>query len=129
MVSGPDRSFLDGYRQVRVNGKQYREHHLVWLLHNGRMPSGELDHINCVRDDNRIENLRECTREQNTQNRRFRCAATGLDSLALLATTTSSEPLSLVAARRHTFGLFQTAEEANAAYMPAQRAHGMGEPM
>ena len=59
----------DGYRQLRINRKNYREHHIVWLLHKGVMPS-EIDHINCIRDDNRIENLRECTRLENMQNRK-----------------------------------------------------------
>ena len=120
---------LDGYRQVRVNGKQYREHHLVWLLHNGRMPSGELDHINCVRDDNRIENLRECTREQNMQNRRFPMRGNRLGFLGVTRHYNKFRAVITCGGKKTHLGLFPTAEEANAAYMSAQRAHGIiGEP-
>ena len=58
---------LDGYRQVRINGKLYREHRVVFMLHHGWVPT-YLDHINGVRDDNRVENLRPCTQTQNSYN-------------------------------------------------------------
>lgn len=34
----------------------------------GRNPSDRLDHINGIKTDNRISNLRECTRSQNSAN-------------------------------------------------------------
>lgn len=47
-----------GYRRTRVDGKQYKHHRLVWIYHNGKIPEGmQVDHINRIRDDNRIENL------------------------------------------------------------------------
>ena len=58
-----------GYRQVSVHGKKYVAHHLVWVYHYGEWPKDQLDHINRIRDDNRIENLREATRTQNSFNR------------------------------------------------------------
>ena len=61
-------STVTGYRHGRFFGKRYYEHKLVWLYHYGYWPK-ELDHINGVRDDNRIENLREVTRQQNMFNR------------------------------------------------------------
>ena len=49
-----------GYRMVRVGDRQYLEHRLVWLLFNGEMPTSgtEIDHINGIHADNRVENLR-----------------------------------------------------------------------
>ena len=58
-----------GYRIININRKNYREHRLVWLWHYGTMPLNQLDHINRIRNDNRIENLRECTTKENHQNR------------------------------------------------------------
>ena len=60
-----------GYRVAVVDRKMYRVHHLVWMYHYGNFVR-ELDHINRSRDDNRIENLRECTHSQNLGNSRPR---------------------------------------------------------
>lgn len=58
----------DGYVIIKIKGKQYKAHRLVFAYFNGRFPNGEIDHINRVRDDNRIENLRECSRIENIHN-------------------------------------------------------------
>ena len=56
-----------GHLNVRAHRREYRVHQLVFLYHHGYIPK-EIDHINGIRDDNRIENLRECTRSQNQYN-------------------------------------------------------------
>lgn len=45
-----------------------RQHRLVWFLTHGYWPK-EIDHINGVRADNRLSNLREVTRTVNGCNR------------------------------------------------------------
>jgi len=57
----------DGYIDVGLYGRLIREHRLVWIWHFGEAPEF-LDHINGIRNDNRIENLRAATRQQNQQN-------------------------------------------------------------
>ena len=52
-----------GYRNVQINGKSYRTHRLVWLWYYGEWPDHGIDHINRIRNDNRIENLRLATYE------------------------------------------------------------------
>ena len=59
-----------GYICIRVDGKTYKAHRLAWLYMHGAWPTGEIDHINGVRDDNRITNLRNVTKSQNQQNQR-----------------------------------------------------------
>lgn len=57
-----------GYRRLRVDGIGYAAHRLIWKLEKRRDPTGFIDHINGVRDDNRIENLRDVTPTQNMLN-------------------------------------------------------------
>jgi len=54
-----------GYRFIRFDGLLYREHRVIFLMFNDRWPLEGLDHINGIRDDNRIENLREANQSQN----------------------------------------------------------------
>jgi len=58
----------NGYMIVTVDKQTVRLHRVAWAVTHGRWPEADIDHINGVRDDNRIENLREATRGQNCQN-------------------------------------------------------------
>lgn len=60
-----------GYLVAMINGKRYSLHRMAWLYFYGRMPVGDIDHINGVRDDNRIVNLRECSRSKNCMNKKI----------------------------------------------------------
>lgn len=59
----------DGYRKIKVCGKVVHSHRLAWFYVFGYMPEKEIDHINRVKDDNRINNLREATRSENAKNK------------------------------------------------------------
>ena len=59
------------YIYIRFNNKSYPAHKLVWLYHYGIYPNGCIDHVNGIRNDNRIDNLRHATRAQNSQNMRI----------------------------------------------------------
>ena len=56
-----------GYRKVMINGKTYQVHRLIWLYVHGYFPV-EIDHINRVRTDNRLVNLRAVSGLQNHRN-------------------------------------------------------------
>ena len=58
-----------GYKVVNFNGRTHQVSHLIWEAFNGEIPSGlEIDHINTVRDDNRLENLRTVNHKENCNN-------------------------------------------------------------
>jgi hypothetical protein len=60
----------NGYVYVYDGGKQKLAHRLIFESVNGKIPDGmEIDHINGIRDDNRIANLRLVNKSQNQQNR------------------------------------------------------------
>ena len=57
-----------GYWQVKVLGKSYLAHRLIWLYTYGYFPENGLDHINRDKIDNRLSNLREVSRQCNARN-------------------------------------------------------------
>ena len=63
------RSNGNGYLLLRLSRRSYYIHRLVWLWFHGEFPTGQIDHINRDRLDNRIENLRDATASQNRANR------------------------------------------------------------
>lgn len=63
------KSNSDGYLNVSVNGRLYPVHRIVMLMCYGFYGEGlEVDHINHVRNDNRLFNLRIVTRSENSKN-------------------------------------------------------------
>ena len=106
-----------GYVRVKLRGKRYMVHTLLWAMHTGAWPDQLLDHVNGVGVDNRIENLRPATASQNMANRRrgrgkyprgVRLHRNGYRWYA-------------VCNREH-LGMFDTMEEASAAYLSAAQA-------
>jgi hypothetical protein len=57
-----------GYYRTMIEGKGKLVHRLVWLYVYGKMPLHNIDHINGVRTDNRIENLRDVSPRINSCN-------------------------------------------------------------
>lgn len=62
------------YITFRIKGKYMtiRKHIVVWILCHGKYPQSELDHIDNNKQNNRIENLRECSRAENELNKSLR---------------------------------------------------------
>ncbi|ABN47338.2 putative NHN endonuclease [Salmonella phage SETP3] len=59
-----------GYILLGWNRVYYRAHRLAWWWVYGVMPTEQIDHINGIRDDNRICNLRLADEFQQNHNRK-----------------------------------------------------------
>lgn len=59
----------DGYVHIKYNGRVFKAHRLAWYFTHGYFPENPIDHINCVKSDNCIKNLREVSHVCNLQNR------------------------------------------------------------
>lgn len=61
--------YKNGYHTTFFNGKYILTHRLVWEAFFGEIPEGyEIDHINTIRDDNRLSNLRITSHKANCNN-------------------------------------------------------------
>jgi hypothetical protein len=61
-----------GYRIISIDGTQYKASRLAWLISFGVWPTLFLDHINRIKSDDRLSNLREATVSDNAVNQRGR---------------------------------------------------------
>lgn len=67
-----------GYLQTMVDGKNYFNHRIIWLLHHGYLPENEIDHIDRNRQNNRINNLREVSHVCNMRNQKQRKSSSNI---------------------------------------------------
>lgn len=58
-----------GHINVIVDYEHYPAHRIAWALYYKEWPNAEIDHINRVRSDNRISNLRLASRTEQLRNR------------------------------------------------------------
>lgn len=120
-VAGTDHQ---GYVRVKVDGRLLLAHRIAWALSYGCWPDEEIDHIDGVKSNNRITNLRLVSREANMQNQRVAPASNrscGLIGATWLKRIGRWGSQICVAGRKRHLGVFDTAEAAHAAYVEAKR--------
>lgn len=111
----------DGYIAIRVRGHRLLAHRAAWAIHNGCWPDGNIDHINGIPSDNRIANLRSVSQRTNIENQR---RARSNSSTGLLGAFKERQRFSsriVVDGVAIRLGVYNTAEEAAAAYLEAKR--------
>ncbi|NMM21552.1 MAG: HNH endonuclease [Rhodoferax sp.] len=114
-----------GYRKIRVMQVFYYAHRLAWLMHYGNFPLGQVDHINGIRDDNRIRNLRDVDACTNQQNQRKAQANNRVGMLGVSMCGDKFKAQISTRGKHTTIGVFDSAAEAHAAYLDVKRVvHG-----
>ena len=112
-----------GYRVVMVCGHKLRAHRIVWALHHGSWPAGDIDHIDGNRSNNRITNLRDVSHQYNRQNQRQeRASKTGARGARQFKGRGRFAAQISVNGRTRYLGTYDTAEQASAVYWAAKRA-------
>lgn len=109
-----------GYKRVQLDGTYYLMHRLAWLYTYGKFPLNTIDHINGVRTDNRISNLREATISENNQNRgMLKNNTSGHKGVSWNKRIKKWEVSIFANGKKHSLGCFDNPEEAAIAYKEA----------
>jgi hypothetical protein len=112
-----------GYMMVWDGQKVRGAHRIIWESVNGPIAKGfEVDHINGVRDDNRIVNLRLVNRtqnNQNTRNARIDNTTSGVKGVSLHKQSGRWRARIKISNTSTHLGMFDSIEEASQAYAKA----------
>ncbi len=118
----------DGYRRIKIKNKNYLVHRIIWLMVKGSWPEEQLDHINGIRHDNRLENLREATESENKQNKKKSLN----NQSGYIGVTKHGERWQAqikVDKKRFYLGTFSDPKEAHEAYCEAKSQYHMFQPL
>jgi hypothetical protein len=114
-----------GYRQVIVDKVAYRAHRILWKMATGEEPD-VIDHINGLRSDNRLSNLRNVEYVENYRNLRKRERAVALP-MGVRRGRNRWEAIIMVSGKSIYLGSFDTIEKAAASRKTAERLYGFHE--
>jgi hypothetical protein len=110
-----------GYQRIRLNHKNYMAHRMAWLIVYGQLPSEQIDHMNRVKSDNRIINLRELTNMENVQNKLIAHITNKTGMLGVYVQGGRYRAAIEHDGKRVNLGMFDTAAEASDAYLAKKR--------
>lgn len=110
-----------GYWHGRFCGQDMYAHRVVWMLHYGEWPKECIDHINGIRTDNRIENLRGVSKRVNLKNSKRRVDnKTGVTGVSFDANRCRYNASIRINGKDVYLGRFKTLDEAAAAVKAAR---------
>lgn len=114
----------EGYRVVNIRGVIYRLHRVAWLFHHGSWPINEIDHEDGNRSNNKITNLRDATRQEQSVNKKLhKDNKTGVPGVRLLPTGRYDVRININRTRK-CLGTFDTLAEAKAVREQAEIKYG-----
>jgi hypothetical protein len=117
-----------GYRLGAINKQMFRAHRVSWAISYGEWPSDHIDHINGVRGDNRIINLRVASYQENNKNASMQSNNTsGITGVCWAKWRSKWHARIMVNRRQLHLGYFDTLEEAAEVYKEAAIKHGFTE--
>ena len=107
-----------GYLKALIMGKYVKLHQLAWFYCYGTWPKTQIDHINGIKHDNRLVNLRVVDTSTNCLNQRGPRTnnKVGYQGVHLIKKTGFYRAKCMVNGVTHHLGVFSTPEEASAAY-------------
>lgn len=62
---------IRGYKRGGILGRLYSASRIIWLYVTGSWPEGEIDHKNHICSDDRYDNLRDVSHQENSRNQRL----------------------------------------------------------
>jgi hypothetical protein len=111
-----------GYLLIGYRNRILRAHRIAWLYVHGEWPSKHIDHINGIKTDNRIVNLRDVSRSVNGQNQRQPTARNKLGLyLGVYKAKNKYSAQIAINGKSRSLGQFTNADEAYDAYLTAKR--------
>lgn len=115
-----------GYIVISVNKVIMPAHRIAWAMMHGEWPEKEIDHINGIRSDNRIKNLRHVTHNQNCFNSvKQKRNKSGLKGVSWHSAAKKWQVHIKAFGVRYYLGLFEDKEKAHEAYCStAKKLHG-----
>lgn len=100
-------------------------HRVAWCLHYRRWPSMQIDHINGVRTDNRIANLRHVTNQDNCRNKVLSpTSSSGVHGVRRKGNSRKWVATITVNKQEITIGRFDALDDAILARRAAEREYG-----
>ena len=116
----------NGYVHIGIDRYRYLAHRLAWFVTHGAWPTGQIDHINGIRADNRIENLRDVSPSMNSENQRKARKDSRSGVLGVGCAKGTWQATITVKQKVLHLGTFETIDAASDAYLKAKRRFHLG---